>query len=178
MILKLFPLHFSFRINFDDPTMTRAAALAKSAVLAALEEEEREKAGQKPGEWMDIKSKLDRITLWAKWKNPFANIFLLKLPGAYTMLSNGLHYFLHSKCLHDSMEYVMCVQCFPCKKRTRWAANHARCFCRELFRRSREILLPTLTICTTKPYFIFICIINWNLLLLYARSGLHINSHQ
>lgn len=30
----------------------------------------------------------------------------------------------------------------------------------------------------TKPYFIFICIINWNLLLLYARSGLHINSHQ
>lgn len=30
--------------------MTRAAALAKSAVLAALEEEEREKAGQKPGE--------------------------------------------------------------------------------------------------------------------------------
>jgi hypothetical protein len=38
-----------FRINFDDPTMTRAAALAKSAVLQALEEEEREKAG-KPGE--------------------------------------------------------------------------------------------------------------------------------
>ncbi|CAG9800053.1 unnamed protein product [Chironomus riparius] len=37
------------RINFDDPSTTRPGSLAKSAVLAALEEDERNKAGSKPG---------------------------------------------------------------------------------------------------------------------------------
>jgi hypothetical protein len=36
-------------IDFDDPSTTRPGSLAKSAVLAALEEEERIKAGSKPG---------------------------------------------------------------------------------------------------------------------------------
>jgi len=36
-------------IDFDDPSTTRAGNLAKSAVLAALEEEERERSGIKPG---------------------------------------------------------------------------------------------------------------------------------
>ncbi|XP_070501626.1 uncharacterized protein [Chironomus tepperi] len=36
-------------INFDDPATTRPGSLAKSAVLAALEEDERNKAGSKPG---------------------------------------------------------------------------------------------------------------------------------
>jgi hypothetical protein len=53
------------------------------------------------------------ITLSAEWESPFANEFLLKLPDAYTLLWNGLHSFLHSKYLPDSMEYVMCIQCFP-----------------------------------------------------------------
>jgi hypothetical protein len=36
-------------INFDDPSTTRPGSLAKSAVLAALEEDERNKAASKPG---------------------------------------------------------------------------------------------------------------------------------
>lgn len=42
------------RIDFDDPSTTRTGNLAKSAVLAALEEEERERSGQKPGERADV----------------------------------------------------------------------------------------------------------------------------
>ena len=38
-----------FRINFDDPTTTRPGSLAKSAVLAALEEEEKQKGGNHIG---------------------------------------------------------------------------------------------------------------------------------
>lgn len=41
---------FIIRIDFDDPSTTRTGNLAKSAVLAALEEEERERSAQKPGE--------------------------------------------------------------------------------------------------------------------------------
>lgn len=37
------------RIDFDEPSTTRTGNLAKSAVLAALEEEEREKRSRKHG---------------------------------------------------------------------------------------------------------------------------------
>lgn len=40
-----------FSIDFDDPSSRRAQTLAKSAVLAALEEEERAQSAQKPGEF-------------------------------------------------------------------------------------------------------------------------------
>lgn len=36
-------------IDFDDPATTRSGNLAKSAVMAALEEEERERSGNRPG---------------------------------------------------------------------------------------------------------------------------------
>jgi hypothetical protein len=78
-------LNHSNRINFDDPSTVRSGALAKSAVLAALEEEEREKAGQKPGELMGSKSS-SKVLLVERKKNPFANEFLLKLPDAYSLL--------------------------------------------------------------------------------------------
>lgn len=45
-----FSFMFIIRIDFDDPSTTRTGNLAKSAVLAALEEEERERSAQKPGE--------------------------------------------------------------------------------------------------------------------------------
>lgn len=43
-------MFISIRIDFDDPSTTRTGNLAKSAVLAALEEEERERQGRKSGE--------------------------------------------------------------------------------------------------------------------------------
>lgn len=50
--------YFSFfliiRIDFEDPSTTRTGNLAKSAVLAALEEEERERSAQKPGEFTKL----------------------------------------------------------------------------------------------------------------------------
>lgn len=61
--------------------------------------------------------KFPRILLSAQWERPFANEFLLKLPDACTLASNGLHSFLHNKYLPDSMEYVMCIQCFPFERK-------------------------------------------------------------
>lgn len=108
--------HLSFvsfhRIDFDNPATTRAGALAKSAVLAALEEEEREKAGQKPGEWTHWYTKTFSLTLSAEKKS----ICKWTLAWSFLMHSNGMHTFLHNKYLLDSMEYVMCMQCFPCKR--------------------------------------------------------------
>lgn len=46
--------HLFCRIDFADPSTTRPGSLAKSAVLAALEEDERNKAGSKPGELWNI----------------------------------------------------------------------------------------------------------------------------
>jgi hypothetical protein len=40
-----------YRINFDDPTTTRPGMLAKSAVLAALEDEERQNRGHQIGKY-------------------------------------------------------------------------------------------------------------------------------
>lgn len=46
---------FCIRIDFDNPATTRTGNLAKSAVLAALEEEERERSARKPGEKLQKK---------------------------------------------------------------------------------------------------------------------------
>lgn len=69
------------RIDFDDPSTTRAGNLAKSAVLAALEEEERGRGNQNPGEFKRsvIPDGFSSNTPNVRWrgKSPQANIGLL-----------------------------------------------------------------------------------------------------
>ncbi|CRL00108.1 CLUMA_CG013389, isoform A [Clunio marinus] len=103
-IIKHSSTHFNFRIDFDDAS-ARAGKLAKSAVLAALEEEEREKRGQKP-ESIEL-SYVERCTQYCRFecicvpKRYFTFICIINLNFALVIRVAMLNKFTHQQRRHN-----------------------------------------------------------------------------